>query len=265
MNTKSFRQSVTSSYHIVLARNVVNGEDIDKFLNAYDAKIKRLIPNEKIQPKVMKWFLSTLKKWVMNEAEAQAYTKHIGEDAPEWLQKASARGDKLVYVEPKNVKVGKKFLPDALDHLIDFFGVSGNFAERLTVPVAFDKLDKWGFEKDTGISQKSKLGADDLEVIQKLSGGWSIVRLLSLAALDREGKDMGNCMKLKEAGNTYYKRIKEQGLILMSLRDPKGKPHCNFEITKNGEIHQMKGFSNGAVSDQSLSKVHEFLKQHKAL
>lgn len=275
--TMAFMQEVKAKYTLVVARNVVNVEDIDGFVASFDDKIEQRVPDDAVKAGVKKWFRKTLKNWIINEAPAEEFRGSPPKGAPEWLKKAVEEGKELFQVEPRRVKlpaelVGEGYtakLADGLEHLLDFFG-AGNFSDRLSVPDAFKKLVKWTHSKETGISEESKEGPEDVEKIMDLSDGWKVLRLKSEKAFDREGHRMGNCLKLREAGKTYHQKSEKGTAIYLSLRDSKGKPHCVMELTKAKggvyESEQLKGPKNQPVTDaKALEKAHEFLRKTGAI
>ena len=81
----------------------------------------------------------------------------------------------------------------------------------------------------------------DEELYQEPDDGYYLVKLLTPAALDREGSQMQHCI----GDGAYDRRLKSNTSYFLSLRDREGKPHITIEI-KDGAVVQMQGKQNKA-------------------
>ena len=235
------------------ARNVVNTDAIAKWLDKnVKPKIKRSADTPELAGKVEKWFETTFRKYLIKEYPKTKKVSKIPADAPEWMKTATD----LVQVE-----LGTK-LKDTTDHLIDYF-VGVEMAERISATDAIKQSEEWiskgGSDLEVDLGQDT---IEDVDIIDHLSDGFYVAYLKSAAGIKREGRRMGHCLKSPEA---WFKQIKRDGLILLSIRTPQGKPTVTFEIDKQGHIHQMKGTQNTAADQKYHKHIHEFLKKQGAM
>ena len=86
-----------------------------------------------------------------------------------------------------------------------------------------------------------KLAEGEEELWLTLEGGYSLVRMLTPGALDRESSTMQHCI-----GNGGYDRYLETGeRMFLSLRDSYGKPHATMEVDiAHGRVMQLQGKQN---------------------
>lgn len=79
------------------------------------------------------------------------------------------------------------------------------------------------------------------KVIHDCGEGWTVVRLTTPEALDREGSMMGNCVGL----GAYDRSLSTNFTGIYSLRDPFGKSHVTIEIDHAmDKVTQIKGKQN---------------------
>lgn len=230
---------------VATARNVVNQSEIDEFL-------KSLIERN---PEVTKWIKSNLRNYILNSLSAEKYNKKPTKSDPEWLHKAYQSG-----VDLWEVRIDRSFT-DEIHHAIDWI-IAQNFKD--TTKVSVDEAIKQS--KEWVDKLESKGGKDtpaDSEVVHKFDDGFVIKRIKSSDGLVREGSKMQHC--LKDPGMGWDKKVKSSGLIILSLRDKNDEPHCTMEITKSGEVHQIKGKQNKALAPKYHKYVQDFLKLHGGL
>lgn len=224
---------------IVLARNVDNVEDVDKYVEEWAQR--------QTEP-VQKWLRGNLRNWLISDSEdVTQIGKYKG--APAWLDKAIERGEKVWHVNfsrPTNNKI---------QHVLDWFrsGAAPEKLDRLTVPEAFKQSDAWTQkflkkkvdEEEAGVGEK---------IIKQYDDGYSWREMISEASLAREGKLMGHC-----AGG-YWKNVESGQVAIWSLRDKKNEPHCTMELHPGTEyIQQIKGKQNAAVVPQYHPYVKDIL------
>lgn len=92
----------------------------------------------------------------------------------------------------------------------------------------------------SGQNVKRGIGDDegDIEIHSELEDGYVIIRLLTPAAVEREGAVMQHCI-----GQGYCDdELKNENALLLSLRDANGKPHATL-VTFEGGLVQLQGNS----------------------
>jgi hypothetical protein len=90
------------------------------------------------------------------------------------------------------------------------------------------------------LSSKAKALIDGDEVLHfELGDGWTMVRLLTPAALDRESSLMQHCV----GHGSYDWSLSKDGALFLSLRDPHGMPHITLEIA-GSDLLQFQGKQN---------------------
>ena len=130
------------------------------------------------------------------------------------------------------------------------------------------KLMKFGdFRQMTAEADKAmrlaiqKAGAavvdpDHERVHMPLSEGYSIVEMLSEQALDRESSLMQHCI-----GNGGYDSDIVRGThLLLSLRDPHGKPHATLRVSREARaVVELQGKQNQPPAPKYRSLLREFV------
>ena len=230
-----FKLKVLAKY-LIVARNVVNQEDIDKFLKSFEPQEER----------ITKWLKSNLRNYILNDLDLHDYHKKAGE--PSWVDKARERGDKLF-----EFKESQQFKTDVA-HVLDFFKSedSPKILERVTFPDAKKAAEKWTQK----LTRKASNEEDESGVIEvrKYPSNFRWVELTSKKALEREGKLMSHCV-----GN-YFERVNSGNVRIFSLRDNQNRPHTTIELAKN-KIEQIKGFANQGVKEEYVKYVKDFLEK----
>ncbi|WP_196223159.1 PcfJ domain-containing protein, partial [Roseibium sp. RKSG952] len=102
---------------------------------------------------------------------------------------------------------------------------------------------------------KTSLIEGDEEPYADLEDGYSLIRLMTPSALDRESNAMQHCI----GDGAYDDRLIEENLYL-SLRDHGGKPHATLEITSNCLV-QLQGKQNKIPVRRYLDRLIPFLKR----
>lgn len=106
-----------------------------------------------------------------------------------------------------------------------------------TLAAIHAEADRW--MRRTLLGQQKALTEGDEELHFDLGEGWSMVRLLTPAALDRESSLMQHCI----GQGSYDEGLRMEGILFLSLRDPGGMPHVTLEIDRD-EIIQFQGKQN---------------------
>jgi hypothetical protein len=87
-----------------------------------------------------------------------------------------------------------------------------------------------------------------------LRDDWTVVRLMTPAALDAESSSMQHCIGM----GSYDAALKNHGTLYLSLRDPYGKAHVTIEIV-DGFMRQFRGKQNRAPTKRYRDILKEFL------
>lgn len=91
-----------------------------------------------------------------------------------------------------------------------------------------------------------------------LADGWTVVRMLTPQALDRESSIMQHCI----GNGGYDKMLGKDDIKLLSLRDPNGKPHITLEVVGK-DIVQLQGKQNSFPKRDYLDAIAPFLASAK--
>ena len=105
--------------------------------------------------------------------------------------------------------------------------------------------------------------AGDEEIIAELADGYSLVRMLSPAALDRESRTMQHCI----GNGGYDDELTKEWARFLSLRDASGNPHVTMDISINGDrmhINQIKGKQNAVPIAKYLSVLRPWFAKTNA-
>lgn len=111
--------------------------------------------------------------------------------------------------------------------------------------------------KQTRTAKVSPLVSGE-EVVFDAGDGWTIVRMLSEEALDRESEMMRHCV----GHGSYDWALEDDDVRLLSLRDPRGFPHVTMEV-KGRDLVQFKGKQNGFPVERYFLLCRDFLRQEK--
>jgi hypothetical protein len=103
-----------------------------------------------------------------------------------------------------------------------------------------------------------KLIEGDEELYMQLEDGYHLVKLLTPAALDREGSQMQHCI----GGGAYDEFLIEGECYFLSLRDQQGKPHATIQL-HGSYIIQYQGKQNEPPKPEYTSAIMPFVLQKK--
>ncbi len=103
-----------------------------------------------------------------------------------------------------------------------------------------------------------KIVAGDETLFAMLEDGYSVVRLMTPAALDRESAQMQHCI----GNGAYDHKLDNPDNLYLSLRDRHGKPHATLEV-KSGRLIELQGKQNEAPIEKYKSVLIPFLKKTK--
>lgn len=110
---------------------------------------------------------------------------------------------------------------------------------------------------------KVSLIEGDEVLIAELEDGYSLVRMLTPAALDRESQVMQHCI----GNGGYDDELTKEWARFLSLRDAVGNPHVTMDISINDDrmhINQIKGKQNAVPIAKYLSILRPWFAEMKA-
>jgi len=233
------------------ARNIVNLEEIDKFIDPFvDYVTDNNTPLE-MDKLVIEWLNNQFKNYIKNRYEKVYKVTTFEDSDPDWLKDGVKNGTAL------EVNLSNRELSAQLYHIIDYF-LSLSLSElkkihKLTFEVAVDKSKKW-----TKTLQKNNLTVDSSGevIVRKYSGNIVWKRLLTPEALEKEGLEdrMDHCI----GGTVYKKKLLNNSSEFYSLRDNLNKPYCTIELVKT-RVKQIKGYHDGPVQKDYIQYVLDFL------
>jgi hypothetical protein len=126
----------------------------------------------------------------------------------------------------------------------------------------FGTLDAIRREADKDMLRRSRqvlradLPPNSEEVVATLEGGYKVVRLLTVEALDAESTEMQHCV----GDGAYDDSLTDGKTVLLSLRDPNGKAHVTIEIVDN-LVEQVQGKQNKPPAAKYIPLLAAFFKQ----
>lgn len=238
-------QLVQSKYHLIVGRNIVNQDEISKFLSSFSHG----------EPHIEKWLNSNLRNWILNKSKEVIPHAPSLKD-PAWVEKALSRGDKLYDFKPS------EDLKNKISHLIDYFKSKKPRLDRMSAEDAFKNLEVWDKSAEKkALKERKKVLKETtqesgVETLKKYPSGYSWVEVKTAEALTREGILMGHCV----GGEDYCKAVLSKSMRIFSLRDKQNKPHCTIELS-NREIKQIKGIRNSGIAPELQKYVQDFLKR----
>jgi len=233
----------------LFARNIVNNDVVKEYL-------KKLFKNI-YKPEIKKWINSNLKNYIQEDLDTVKKVTKYKENDPDWLKKGVEEGTAL------EVEFNESF-KDKVTLILQYFesdDVELNKLYKIDFDIAFYKASLWSKKVEEDNKKKLAEIPEDftgIEVVREYDDGFKWVRLSTQKALNREGHLMNHCTKDEEQG--YLQGIKSGILEIFSLRDEKNIPHCTMEVRKT-EIKQIKGYSNGAIREQYVEKVKNFIQK----
>ena len=93
----------------------------------------------------------------------------------------------------------------------------------------------------------------DEKIVHRFEDGSMIVRVEDTNDLDVEGSFMHHCV------GSYAKQVEFGYCTIYSLRDKFNRPEATIEVDRSGDVKQIKGPSNSAITDEDkVEKIKEF-------
>ena len=235
---------------VVLARNVINQDEVGDYINTKIAE----------HPAIDTWFDKVLRKWIINKAPTVKFKGATQDGMPDWLKKSiSDNTAEQVVIDEK--------LDNEIAPIIDYLEHLKNEKPNLDLTrVSFDQAaagsKKWHEDLAKKATRAKPIEEDGTKVIHVFPNGYYWVKVTGLQSMKREGQIMGHCV----GGYNYFQHSLGGRKEIYSLRDPKNVPHVTIEVdTKPGHvtINQIKGKANLAVNADYLPMVEAFLKNTK--
>ncbi|MCS4090239.1 PcfJ domain-containing protein [Rhizobium sp. BK176] len=141
---------------------------------------------------------------------------------------------------------------------VDDLGRPKKLVKLNTMEAIVAEADKQMRRKQTGLGKSSAMVSGEEELHFDVGDGWSLVKLLSESALDRESRAMRHCI----GHGSYDGHLHRSDALLLSLRDPSGKPHATIEIV-DGKLIQFRGKQNLAPVEKYISKCLPYFSARK--
>ncbi|MCV9964144.1 PcfJ domain-containing protein [Pararhizobium sp. BT-229] len=125
----------------------------------------------------------------------------------------------------------------------------------------FGSLDAMVREADKDMRRRSRkvlrseLPDGSEEIVATLEGGYSIVRMLTVEALDAETAEMQHCI----GQGAYDDRVADGKTLLLSLRDRNGKAHATIEVVDD-LVEQVQGKQNKPPKDKYIPAITSYFR-----
>lgn len=195
--------------------------------------------------------------------------------AKECIQKTALAS--VAPVEPREISVGEGLIEGReadIKHVIDWLnaalvneapwltkvnecGVPKKLAKCGSLDALVREADKSMLRMSANMSKKV-LDNSHERVEESLPDGWTMVRLLTPAALDRESAFMQHCI----GGGAYDPLLESSSWKFLSLRDPAGKPHATIEVRDN-IVREMQGKQNKRPIAAYVDKIVPYLEKQR--
>jgi ankyrin repeat protein len=254
-------QQILESLTLVLdERNIINDEDISRYIQDWLDPID----NKDIR----EWVKTVVRKYILNDYSKVELVRDVEKwkGYKPWIEDAIRRGDPLYTIDLEP-------LFEPVERILDYLhAVYDNNVPNLPNSLRLNRLDRLPFDdamkraeewrrwkgEQKKITTESPNPDEGEEKVLSLSDGHSIYQLFSRAALAREGKEMDSCVGDDDKG--YADRIRRKQCEIYSLRDRAGNPLVTFDV-RGGTVEQVKGYNDTAPSPKELPYVIEFLNQ----
>ena len=231
----------------LIARNIVNLEEIDEFLESF-------LDFEDQSIEIHNWINGPLKYYLKNKYEEVKLVKKAKKSDPDWLKKGIEEGTAL-FIDLTHPDLTRK-----INHCIDYFK---SLEERelkkihkLTFEVAVTKSEEW--TKQLQKNAPIEIDESGESVIRKYKNGVTWKRLLTKESLQKEGSKsrMDHCV----GGKDFIYKLEKNKAEFYSLRDKNDKPQCTIEVERNS-IEQMKGINDNEVKENFTKYCFDFIKK----
>ena len=222
----------------VLARNIANTDEVDRYLESLHS------PEADLEP-LNKWLNGAMRKFLINKYD-KTRPYHASEKDPAWMQGK----EDLEKVVLDDALTGK--IQHVVDYIKNLITTNPQFKlNNFQAEEAFKQADEW-VKKLQKKKIEEEVEGTDFKVLKDYGDGYKWVDVISQNGLAREGKLMGHCV------GGYWDRVKAGKERIVSLRDGKNEPHATLEITGK-KLNQIKGKQNKRVIDDYMPYVLDLL------
>jgi hypothetical protein len=243
------------------AVNIVNSEAVGKFVEGFAGRVGR--------PEAKEWCRHNLRKYLLREArlacpiaktEIVALLSKEGKgELPGWVGEAVKAGRALHWFTPEvECWDGETDFIQALHCVVDWIEALPETDRRwrqffkIGVPEAIAAARAWQRALARQSEQDYPEDWTGISTMIRFDDGSKFVNLTSLAALEREGHLMSNCVA------TYAGLVERGETNLYSLRDTWNRPHVTMEVVANC-VTQQKGKKNSIPSARWRPYVDAFV------
>ena len=233
-----------------------------------DAYLEQFLPSDPESASLLKLALA---KVLAKRAENMQEVKELPPVAPDWLRAKWPQGGPYHHFVPDSG------LGDKVRHVADWIAASKLDNDPWLTHVdgqgrphkllKLGSLDQAYGEADKAMRLRNQRMAKQLvpavegeEIVMAMPDGFSVVRLLTSQALDREGIVMGHC--IGQGG--YDEGLENGSRQFFSLRDAKNQPHATLEVdVPNHTVLQCQGKENKAPVARYLPYLQAYLRHER--
>lgn len=247
-------------------RNVLNTGVVDGFLAAIGE------PDD--SRAIRAWLERVARRWILREFPAVGRIVRVrpmavancGRVDIRWAEGADSRGEtSRLSALPDWLEAA---LPDGV-HWLDMAGPSAReLAARLNAVATYfrelegdprpGRLERMALPDAVAAAMRFRRAtrrpdsAACRNTLMAFDDGYRVVLLSSARELAREGARMAHCVDV-------YEEELELGVDILSLRDPKDRPHVTIEVRGGRAVHQIKGKANMPVAPRYRPYVIDFI------
>ena len=153
---------------------------------------------------IRNWF-ETIMPQIKNCQSIQTYVRYQ-EEGGQWL------------INDEHIDRFQDIL-DTICNYLEYRHVQGTCIKNIPLREAMEKAPLW----ETKILAIQETQGEDIETVAELTDGYTIVRILSAKALERESDLMGNCIY-----NDHNQAVTSGTEYAYSLRNANNKPHVTL-------------------------------------
>jgi hypothetical protein len=225
------------AYHLLLARNVINTDEVEKY-------IKDILP--KVNSKIGKtWISSNLKNYIFKKMDAKEVKNYKAASKDSTHIQKAVQYNESIY----KINLNHSFKTE-VNHVIDHINGLEPLQLKKIIQKPFPILNTQAKEATRQASNRLKKKfekdavVDGLKLIKKY-GSASLVQLISWKQFEYETAILDHCIGQKNQKNNFFAKSKRGLGQYYSLR-VKGKPVGTIEVYK-GNLLQIKGYQDGEI------------------
>jgi hypothetical protein len=223
-------------------RNMYDVDEIDDWLE-YLARDQEI-------DEIKTWLQTRFRKYIINDCPFANLITEVPEFAPSWLSDALERGEEVYTIDISSDSALRNLVTKLMDFLEEICP-SREFYKFIKLPIG-DLIQRYA------AYQTKRLKIDGIELEHKYSDGFKWVRLLTRDAIENDGEELANCLRIHTYLSTMAVIRGEE--IYYSLRDPNdhAKAMMNF-YPKRNEFGEIRGLANGEVPEKYRTYCIDFL------